>query len=664
MKTSNQLTITNVLDGSDGANARLYILEPSTLVIKKSSDNRLSPASVTFSSYYRDGAGTERTAYAGRFIIAESTDGASFTTKYTSSANEAAKTYTPAAASKALKCTLYAGGGTTRALDTQTVVLLTDIDNLEISGRNLLKGSGDSSELTGTGAANTAGCQYELTVPSSLIQGKQTVFACEWSYEGNTPAGSFYWQTAGASTASVTSPVTIASGKVSGQIQQAFTPAASGAFTSLRVRTDGVKGKLMIRNPRLYLGMKDMGWTPAPEDFDETVGGVKSSIKTLETKVDKNESEIATKITQSDMTNAINSYDGSTVKEIRDKVTATTNSIEGLEETISDVKTEITTKADGQTVIALEERINHVEENADEFSRSVSKTYATKDNVTQVESAFNQKANSISSTLTNSVNGVATDVSKLQQTMKELSGEIEDARVGKANLRLKVDEIVGSVSTIDGRVGTLEVTADEITTELSNAKGDYSGITERINSIDQTVKSAAGDYASIGVRFDEITNKVSSVDGRFSEAQQTADGFFREIADARGDKLNLQESLNAISSELTSKINNSSTKVTQTAESFTISITNTLQEQLNKINKSFKFTDDGLIISSSGTANSNIALKLGSDRISFLDGNTEVAYITNNKLHITSSSIVDSLQIGNFGFIPMSNGSISFNKLK
>lgn len=643
MKTSNQLTITNVLDGNDGANARLYMLEPSTLVIKKSSDNRLSPASVTFSSYYRDGAGAERTAYAGRFIIAESTDGTSFTAKYTSSANEAAKTYTPSAASKALKCTLYAGGGTTRALDTQTVVILTDIDNLEISGRNLLKGSGASSELTGTGAANTVGCQYELTVPASLIQGKQTVFACEWSYEGNTPAGTFYWQTAGTSNASVTSPVTIASGKVSGQIQQAFTPAASANFTALRVRADGVKGKLVIRNPRLYLGMKDMGWMPAPEDFDAVVGEVHTSMKGLETRVDNTEKSITDKIWQTDVNKYINSYDSSTVEEIRNRVNTTEKSINGFNETFSDIRTQITTKADGETVSTLEERINNVEENADKFSRTVSTTYATKDGVTKIESALNQKADQISTTLTKSVNGVATNVSNLQQTAEKISGE---------------------VSTIDGRVGTLEVTADKINTELSNAKGDYSGIAQRIDSIDQTVKSAAGDYASIGVRFDEITNKVSSVDGQFSEAQQTADGFFREIVGARGEKATLKETLDEISSILTDKINGTSTDVTQTAKDFTISITNTLQEQLNKITKSFKFTDDGLIISSSGTANSNIALKLGSDKISFLDGNTEVAYITNNKLHITSSSIVDSLQIGNFGFIPMSNGSISFNKLK
>lgn len=653
-----------MLDGADGSNARLYMLEPSTLVIKKSSDNRLSPAAVTFSAYYRDGTGTERTAYSGRFLIAESIDGTNFTNKYTSSADEAAKTYTPSAASNALKCTLYAGGGTSRALDVQTVVILTDIDNLEISGRNLLQGSGTSSEIAGTGAANTVGCQYELTVPSSAIQGKQTVFACEWAYEGNTPVGTFYWQTVGTTNASVTSPVTIASGKVSGQIQQTFTPAASGSFTALRVRTDGVKGKLVIRNPRLYLGMKDIGWTPAPEDFDAAVGGVKSSIKGLETKVDNTQNSITNKIWQTDVDKSINSYDTSTVETIRNRVNSTEESIIGFNKTFSDIRTEITKKADGEVVTTLEERINTMKENADEFSRTISETYATKAGVAQIESDFKHRADEINTTLTESVNGVVTNVSKLQQTVKDISGEIEDARVGKANLRLKVDEIVSSVSTIDGKVGDLKVTADDITSELNDSKGNYARITERIDSIDQTIGDAAGNYANIGIRLDEISNTVSSVDGKYSQSLQKADGFYREVSDARNGKLTLKESLDEISSKLENKISGSSTEVIQTANDYTISVTKELQDQLNKINKSFKFTNDGLIITSSGTADAHLSLKLGSNRISFLDGNTEVAYITNNKLHITSSSIVDSLQIGNFGFISMSNGSISFNKIK
>ena len=128
--------------GDPGIVSRNYMLESSDAVIKKGADNRLSPAQITFKAFYRDGNAASRTAYAGRFKIEESTNGASFVTKYTSTANESVKSYAPSSAEvRIIRCTLYAAGGTTNSLDTQTVVVLTDVSNLEIGGRNLIRNS-------------------------------------------------------------------------------------------------------------------------------------------------------------------------------------------------------------------------------------------------------------------------------------------------------------------------------------------------------------------------------------------------------------------------------------------------------------------------------------------------------------------------------------------
>ena len=123
--------------GDKGDSGRVYFLEPSSLVIKKGSDDVLNPSNITFQGYYRDGTSATRTAYSGRFIIQESIDGDNYTTKYTSSVNENSKIYTPSSSNiKSIKCILYAAGGTTIQLDSQTVVVLTDVDNIEIGGRN------------------------------------------------------------------------------------------------------------------------------------------------------------------------------------------------------------------------------------------------------------------------------------------------------------------------------------------------------------------------------------------------------------------------------------------------------------------------------------------------------------------------------------------------
>ena len=118
----------SLTQGDDG---RVYMIQASTQVLSQGSDDAFTPPTVTFSAYYRDGQTATRTAYAGRFVIQETTNGTSYTIKYTSNANESSHTYTPSSPNvKNIRCTLYAAGGTTSALDMQGVAVVRDIDNL------------------------------------------------------------------------------------------------------------------------------------------------------------------------------------------------------------------------------------------------------------------------------------------------------------------------------------------------------------------------------------------------------------------------------------------------------------------------------------------------------------------------------------------------------
>lgn len=116
-------------NGADGAAGRTYFIEASASVIKKGADNVLSPSSITFYLYYRDGQSASRTAYYGRMKIQETING-STTTRYTSYSDESSATYSPSASATNITCTMYASGGTTTTLDIQSVAILKDIDNL------------------------------------------------------------------------------------------------------------------------------------------------------------------------------------------------------------------------------------------------------------------------------------------------------------------------------------------------------------------------------------------------------------------------------------------------------------------------------------------------------------------------------------------------------
>lgn len=174
--------------GEDGTVSRNYMLESSDAVIKKGADNRLSPATITFKAFYRDGNAASRTAYAGRFKIEESTNGTSFASKYTSTANESTKSYTPSSAEvRIIRCTLYAAGGTTNSLDTQTVVVLTDVSNLEVGSDNLVN-KDDVQGLYETVVKRT-GYTYDISGTSHKEDGNyrgvfipETIFTVGESY--------------------------------------------------------------------------------------------------------------------------------------------------------------------------------------------------------------------------------------------------------------------------------------------------------------------------------------------------------------------------------------------------------------------------------------------------------------------------------------------------
>lgn len=131
-----RFSISKAPDGKIGLN---YNLKSSTLAIRKQKDEKtLIPASVTFSaSEINDG---KVSAYSGRYVIEESADGIDYTIKYSSSADELKKEYTPSSANiKSVRATLYMAGGVTQQLDTQTIIVLADAEGLSEDISNAMK---------------------------------------------------------------------------------------------------------------------------------------------------------------------------------------------------------------------------------------------------------------------------------------------------------------------------------------------------------------------------------------------------------------------------------------------------------------------------------------------------------------------------------------------
>ena len=97
------------------------------------------------------------------------------------------------------------------------------------------------------------------------------------------------------------------------------------------------------------------------------------------------------------------------------------------------------------------------------------------------------------------------------------------------------------------------------------------------------------------------------------------------------------------------------TKFTQNADAFEFNFNKlseefknsngSTQEQLQNIEKYIRFVDGTIIL---GEIGNKISLKIAKERISFMTGEIETAYISNNSLYILESTILSRLQIGHW----------------
>ncbi|MCK9576753.1 MAG: hypothetical protein M0R51_12590, partial [Clostridia bacterium] len=101
------------------------VISASTGIIIRSADDSLSPATVTFSGHVKAYDST-LSDYSGRFIIAESTDGITFSQTDESTADETSHEYTPTTSALLVKASLYAAGGFTSLYDSETVGIVSN----------------------------------------------------------------------------------------------------------------------------------------------------------------------------------------------------------------------------------------------------------------------------------------------------------------------------------------------------------------------------------------------------------------------------------------------------------------------------------------------------------------------------------------------------------
>ena len=191
-------------------------------------------------------------------------------------------------------------------------------------------------------------------------------------------------------------------------------------------------------------------------------------------------------------------------------------------------------------------------------------------------------------------------------------------------------------------------------TETDKSKASSTGEAVRktqleVDKANRKIQGIVVDTENNQTQLSEILQTVSDITLTVSN-QETA------LDDLEQTTTTLQSQLEQTSEDFTFRL----TESTQQLQEGVNQNADDLEEYKNLIETYIRFSAEGITI---GKNDSPFSAVLGTEKLSFLQDGTEVAYISNNKLYITNAEVLDRFTVGNtgsgyFDWIPRANGNL------
>ncbi len=191
-------------------------------------------------------------------------------------------------------------------------------------------------------------------------------------------------------------------------------------------------------------------------------------------------------------------------------------------------------------------------------------------------------------------------------------------------------------------------------TETDKSKASSTGEVVRktqleVDKANQKIQGIVVDTENNQTQLSEILQTVSDITLTVSNQEITLDELGQTTT-------TLQSQLEQTSEDFTFRL----TESTQQLQEGVNQNADDLEEYKNLIETYIRFSAEGITIGKNGSPFSAV---LGTEKLSFLQDGTEVAYISNNKLYITNAEVLDRFTVGNpssgyFDWIPRANGNL------
>lgn len=197
-------------------------------------------------------------------------------------------------------------------------------------------------------------------------------------------------------------------------------------------------------------------------------------------------------------------------------------------------------------------------------------------------------------------------------------------------------------------------------TTYSTFTEQTSGNNKSVEGLIVQIEKVSADYTLNEAKLHEIQSAITELTEKMtSEISQMSDQIILSVSE----NVYLKEETDQLISSL-------ETLLTQTKDGFEFrfnqfnanlqDIASGTDARFGEISKYIRFADGNIILGEEGN---ELTLRIENDRISFLDGNAEVAYFSNRKLYVTDGEFINSLRLGAFSFLPRANGNLSFKKV-
>lgn len=155
----------------------------------------------------------------------------------------------------------------------------------------------------------------------------------------------------------------------------------------------------------------------------------------------------------------------------------------------------------------------------------------------------------------------------------------------------------------------------------------------------------------------EVTERTTQYGSLSQDIADSADRLQGEINDTNATVTELSSSLTQTATEINATITQKQTDLQGYAEQQAQTAADDLAATLATYIRYYQSGGTGVL--ELGDNASGYVAKLNNQKLSFYDGDTEVAYISNNKLYITNGEIQNNLQIGKYQWITDSTGRMS-----